>query len=199
MRRLTRLRFLGRVSGLFCALALVFVPAASAAMLMTYEYFSNGLNPNAPTWCYHEDSIHRRVFDGTLAAGESFTVTMRYCTFAEFTTGPGGEGAMYRVVFWAGHQSVDLHIVFPDGTVKAAHLTQPGVLSGCVMPYVQEENNVIRTAIPSGTYQVVVTNTGSKAISATRPLSMVTWADMGWLEFQRGNCPVEDQNIGPIF
>lgn len=105
---------------------------------------------------------------------------------------------MYEVGFSASQQSVDLGIVFPDGTVRQAQEFAPGWWQGCVMPYVQLANDVIRIPIASSTYQVVLTNTGSKAISAQVPLTEKVWVDMGYLNFQRTLCPIQDQNIGPV-
>ncbi len=171
---------------------------AATGMVLTQDDFYNGLPGNpAPTWCYHEDSAHIRVWRGTLGPGESFSVPLRFCTNEEWSGGAGGEGIMFEAGFWDGHQSVSLKLILPDGTIRQAHLTSPGWLWGCYVPYVQV-NGVIRGPIPSGTYQVVLTNTGSKAIQTQKALVEQVWVDMADLAFQQQLCPLQDQNIGPI-
>jgi hypothetical protein len=183
------------------AFALVLLTAlpASATMALTYDYFEVNSFPG-PDWCYHEDSSHIRNWQGTLAPGDSFTVPLRFCTWDESPSGPAGTGFMYKATFWDGHQSISLHAVFPDGTVRQAHPTYPGVLWGCVMPAVKPsyrpEGTIVQPIDP-GIYQVVLTNTGSRTISSKNPLQETIWVTQGYLDYQQASCPPEDQNIVP--
>jgi hypothetical protein len=177
------------------------VPAqATTGMVLHSEYVFEGM-VNAPTYCYNEDDVHTRQWQGTLAAGESFSVPLRFCTTAEWPYGPSMLGIMFGVSFWSGHQTVDLHVVFPDGHSQQSHVQQPGFLWGCVNPEIRRDpfrpDGVLVQSIPAGTYQVVLTNTGNKAISTQHPLVFGVGVDMANIAHQEGNCPVEDQRIDP--
>jgi hypothetical protein len=183
------------------AMMVVLPAAASAAtgMVLTYEYKEPNSYP-APDYCYHEDDYHIRNWQGTLAPGESFTVPLRFCTYTESPTGPSGEGFMYKTEIADRRVSISLRAVFPDGTTtKLAHTTTyPGELWGCVMPAVKPSyrpEGTFVTLIEPGTYQVIVTNTGTRTISTKSPLQETIWVFMGYLNAQQGQCPPEDQNI----
>lgn len=197
---------MARVATLLALVLFVVAPAIAAiyGMVLTRDDFSNGapgtqIERDAPRYCYHEDSSHTRTWDGTLGAGQSFTVPLRFCTTAEWPYGPSGTGFYYRVLFWDGHQSISLKVVFPDGSVKLAHNTYAGAWEGCVVPPIRtdpyRETGVFLDFIASGTYQVVLTNTGTKAISAQRPLSEMIWVRMADVWFQSGVCPDVDRRI----
>jgi hypothetical protein len=83
------IRLLGRLGGLFCALALVVVGGAPASkpqpvppLSLVRDQTQYSLNPDAPSWCLNEDDGHDRVWSdpyfqggylyGTLTASDYF-------------------------------------------------------------------------------------------------------------------------------
>lgn len=181
---------------LVCLALLALAPGGTTGMVLTRESFSNGTGDmaNLPTWCYHEDSFHLRIWTGTLGAGESFTVPVRFCTEEEASPyGPGPEGVLYAVAY-SDRQSVSLRITYPDGTVKAAWPFGGSSLAGCVVPEMRTTGGYT-DLIDGGIYTVTLTNTGTKAISAQRPLSFEIRADFIDVNFQQTLCPPEDRRL----
>ena len=192
-----------RTAFLACLLLLAAAPSPSG-MVLTYEMFYNGPpgseTGNMPTWCYHEDSSHIRRWEGRLAPGESFDVALEMCPeYLEDGThvGPGGAGIIYVAAF-PERLSFNLRITFPDGTIRLAHTLQPGYVAGCVVPYVQEPNDVIRGSLASGIYHATFTNTSSRGLKPNEIVSEQIRVVMADLATQRSFCPLADQNIGPI-
>jgi hypothetical protein len=193
------------------AFALVVLTAlpAYAVMVVTSETNWDG-GVTDPPWCLGEDDAHLRNFQGTLQPGESFTVSERLCTPQETHDWPGngswdgssGVGILYKAT-WSKGQSVSLYIIFPDGTIRYAHKTEGyNELLGCVNPEVRPNDpyrpeGVVVAPAMGGTYQVVLTNTGTKAINSRNPLGETVWSNTMLLTHQQESCPPEDWNIDP--
>jgi hypothetical protein len=191
------------------ALVLFTALPAYAVMVTTYESGPTEGGEPGPAWCLDQDDSHWRNFQGTLQPGEAFIVTERFCTLQEENdfygglrpdAGSGSVGLFYKAVYSRG-QSISLYVIFPDGTIRYAHpVSGYYALDGCVAPLRQESSDPRGrwlAPIPGGTYQVVLTNTGTKTISSKNPLTEVVWANSMGIDTQRADCPPEDWNIEP--
>jgi hypothetical protein len=190
------------------AILLTALPAY-AVMTMTSEFYADQGVPDPP-WCLGEDDAHLRNFSGTLEPGESFVVTDRVCTTEETSGGSDGLGLFYKTAWYTSGSmkgsTVSLYVIFPDGSIRYAHSTESAngysTLTGCVAPLMKENpdyraDGVVIAPIQGGTYQVVLTNTGSKAISPRYPVTEVVRANTLMIVAQKQQCPPEDWNIEP--
>jgi hypothetical protein len=198
------------------AFALVLLTALPASAVMVHTSTSDGdeltaINEDGeigPLFCLDVDDHHLRNWVGTLQPGESFVASERICTVQETRdfngsfSGGGGVGILYKAVYSKG-QSISLHIVYPDGTIKYAYKTEGyNELVGCANPKMQENpdyrsGGVLIEQLPGGIYQVVLTNTGTKAINTRYPLTEAVWANTMFVDHQRESCPPGDWNIIP--
>jgi hypothetical protein len=168
---------------------LLLLAATSSGMVLTNESFSDGppgsYNEASPDWCYHEDSSHWRTWQGQLAPGESFDVPILFCNMYEegrFVGGAGGVRFYYSATF-PEKASFVLKAVYPNGTVRLAHLVSPGYVKGCVL----------YDTFPGTTFHVVFTNTGTRAMKPNEVLTEFIMVDMADDTFRNVYCPVEDR------
>ena len=173
-----------------------FAVRAFAGLSLVYEYKQmpiNGLD-----YCYHEDWIDYRTWEGSLAPGESFTVTLRYCDLLLDGRTQGGGGFIAQV---AARGVLGISIVAPNESLTREHLT--GRVQGrdiaavCVLRSgtdFQTGQHVIAThELLSGYWTVTLHNDTSKTV---RDITYVInvhgqWTTLGKMQ----SCPPDDVTV----
>src|SRR3990167_6584437 len=140
------------------------------------------------------DSAHDRTWVGSLGPSQSFQVSLPFCTYEEFVTGPGGAGFMMHSF---GKGSFNLTATSPTGVVTKGHfkIPKPGQQDyrGCfVQPYFNAVTQIGTGTIEPGTWTVTFINTGTRTASNLELRIYIEQAVSGW---QEAHCPQEDWNF----
>jgi hypothetical protein len=183
------------VLGLLLPMLLLPVTVA-AGRTATLDLVSERWTTYAPTQCYHEDSLHERAWAGTLAAGQSLTIPLRFCdyTAASGGVGPGGDAFMAGV---SGRGALALTVTSPSGTVYQSHSwpSAGGKTSAwrkCATPPQMTAYDTMIGTIEPGVWTVMLRNTGARSATDITLLVNVMMP-YGW--WQQQNCPPADQSL----
>jgi hypothetical protein len=143
--------------------------------------------------CYHEDSVHQRVWKGKLGPGESFTVPVVFCAWDDpIFGGPGG--AVMRVTA----SGVALSIVSPQGyqyTPKVLD-TRSGLIGGWITtqafdPIQQfskcsyREFDPLSSCVEGGAWTVKISNAGKKTATAQLEVAVDQIASQFYRDFDK--------------
>jgi hypothetical protein len=152
---------------------------------------STSVSQYAPNNCYHEDSMNKRTWTGSLGPGATYTVPLYYCVPSVDGVGPGG-ATLFTAV--SASAALALTITAPDGTVYTAHNlgTTNGVANAAqcfgLVP------GVSNTIEPS-TWTVTLSNpTASTVKSVTFQANVEQEWEFMWPQF---GCPRQDWNYTP--
>jgi hypothetical protein len=122
------IRLPGRLGGLFCALALLFVPSSAASkppapgpLQLVRDNYTYSLNPDAPAWCLNEDDTHYREWSDPYLQGGYLYGTL---TASDYFCDPYVDYSGGR--YWDGGGGGYLVSVRGVGTLQTLTLSSPG-------------------------------------------------------------------------
>lgn len=173
-------------------------PGGSSGLTLTSSYVTLSLNPSAPSWCDNEDDVHDYTWTGSLNG--SFSTTSPLCGLSTDYSGgmywnAGGEGIGVSVTMASSSVLKDLTITAPDGTARHAVLksTAKGTVTyaACVTPLYFIATDTGSGGLAGGTWTMTLSGTLTKVTFTVD----TTMADVS---FQKQNCPVSQQNLGPL-
>jgi hypothetical protein len=165
-------------------------PGSTTGLSLVYEYRS-GYPPNE---CYHEDSIHTRSWAGSLNPGESFRLSLPFCTSTQYRSGPGAAGFMMEV---SGSGTFTATATSPSGVVYQAHLVSTTnnkqTWKRCnLQPSFNATTQTGTGTIEPGVWTLVFTNTSSRLARDVGVKGLVSQAVSSR---QQTNCPSQDWNF----
>jgi hypothetical protein len=192
-------------------MASLLVAAAAPPSLVLLQEQTQETDPNGtrPDYCWNEDDRHFRLWRGSLAAGETFTVTEQFCDLTLDGINAGGVGVRFTV--WSkGLASTTIHQpapqdheinwplpVYPYPDVPGMEfLRRKGqtITSACIVPAYSESSEHGTGNLVGGVYTLTFVNDSGRTLRDLRIEVEVRMARPGW---QEGWCPVPYQNITP--
>ena len=177
------------------ALAILVIAGKPADGLTLSYFYQSGPDRGG---CYGEDSINQQLWKGTLAPGQSFQVSIPFCTYE--WGGGGNSGALARV--WA-KGGIQLTVTSPDGVIYPGYVLESyppkSSIRKCIIPnfdwwwWGPPYNNWVAAGTPLyGTWVATVQNVGAHTARDVSFEVYVTVPLPGW---QRYFCDPADWNL----
>jgi len=165
-------------------------------LVLTYAYASG-----PSVGCYAEDSIHQRLWQGTMAPGSSFSFTLPFCVWVVDGRSGGNSGALVR--FWGAKGDLRLSVTSPDGVVYPAYVLESyppkSAARKCIIPnfdwfwWGPPYNNWVAAGTPlEGTWTATLENVGDHTARDVSLEASVTVPLPGW---QQWFCDSADWNL----
>ncbi len=152
--------------GLLVAVLLLIAAKPADGLTLVYNYASGR------TDCYREDSQSQRVWQGTMGPGDTFQITLPFCTFEQSIGGGGNSGALVRVI---AKGNMTLTATDPQGVVYSGYVLESyppkSSIRKCILaetkwywwgsPY----NNWVGVgSVLTGTWTATITNVGDHTV-----------------------------------
>ena len=169
--------------------AALLLGASSAGLTLTYEQKTQPIG--GLDYCYHEDWVHDRTWKGSLGAGQSFSVDLRFCDRLLDGRQPGTGGFAMRDAFRGG--PLRLTAISTAGTVYEAYYRDRiggrDLYWRCILRPLDLYHPGLLT---SGVWTVTLTNIGRAARDVTLEVDVHGAGSVSWIH---GNCPVQDWTV----